>query len=180
MRADRTAIHNAPLVMVLLQDAGKAVPLEYDEALPHRLALPELPHQNSLSAPKDRQPIELVVLALSVDVLSVRDVEEGGAVQLVAVPVRGVEGEVVVDEDARTVSEVIEERALILPVAIVEQIHGEFIDKNNNDPTHYINSNHSSIMASTSSLSSFLHSSLSLSPITLRHSAFSSRAITIP
>lgn len=69
----------------------------------------------------------LVVFPLAVDVLSMGEVDEGGSVEFVLPPVRDVEGEVVVDEDAQAMADVIRcGWALVLAVTVVENIRQHF------------------------------------------------------
>lgn len=178
MRTDRTTVYNTPVLAVLLKNAGEAVAFENDEAPIDRFAMRKWSHKHSLTATEDGQTVQLIRGPLSVNVLSVGDVDESRAAELVFVPVRSVEGEVVVDEDAWPVAKTVLKGALVLPVSVVEQVH--YIDKNNND--QYKQSASTQLPASISSISSLnsrRHSSFSLSPASLRHSAFSSKAVTI-
>jgi hypothetical protein len=72
----------------------------------------------------------LVVVPLTVHIFSVCEVEEGGPLESVAVPMRGMEGEIVIEEDAWSVALALGvERSLIFAVTVVYYFHFNTISR---------------------------------------------------
>jgi hypothetical protein len=99
-----TTTQHFPPLASLLQHACEVEPLEYDQTLASGLTLRTLPHQNSISRSEDSEPMWLTILPLSIDILAVRDVDEGKTIDAILFPVRYVEGEIVVNKYAQPVT----------------------------------------------------------------------------
>ncbi len=98
------ATHHLPPLSRLLQHACEVKPLEDDQALARGSSFCALSNEDGISGAEDGESMWFTVLPLAVDVLAVGDVDEGVAVDAVLFPMRDVKGEVVVDEDAQSVS----------------------------------------------------------------------------
>lgn len=80
--------------------------------------------EDCVSCSEDVEALWLVAFPLAVHVLSVGEVEEGGALEFVVVPVGGGEEEVVIDEYAGSMALAMEvDGALIFAVTVVYYFH---------------------------------------------------------
>ena len=77
--------------------------LEDDQTFARWSSLFTVTNQDSVARSKDSESIGFAIFPLAVDVLSMSDVDEGEPVDLIVPPMRNVESEVIVDEDAQAV-----------------------------------------------------------------------------
>ena len=104
MRGKFATAYNVPLLIFLLKYTCKVKSLENDETPISWKVVFEITNKHSFSKPEHWQPRKQVVFPLPVDILSVGDVDESGAIEFVALPVGKIEGEIVIDEDTYSVS----------------------------------------------------------------------------
>ena len=79
--------------------------------------------------------MRFVIFPLSVDVLAVRDIDEGKSIYFILAPVRDVKGEIVVDEDAQSVSLL---EAVDLPLVFAVTVVHSFVHFNNKNNISYL------------------------------------------
>ena len=120
MRGECSTFDNVPIGLILLKKTCKVKALEDDETFVMGEVILEVANYDCIGEAKDGESWELVVGPFSINIFSVGDVEEGGTIEFVVVPVGEVEGEVVVDKDTQSVSLSVGVRgALIFAIAIV-------------------------------------------------------------
>ena len=94
-------LHHCPLLICLALDDGHEVgPFEDDQNSADESAPFEFAPNHRVADPEDIESMGFFVPPLPVDILAVVDVDEGGPFEFAAVPIRHVEGEIVIDEDA--------------------------------------------------------------------------------
>ena len=115
-------LHHHPLLICLALDDGHEVgPFEDDQNSANESAPFEFAQNHRVADPEDIESMGLVVPPLPVYVLAVVDVDESGSFEFSAVPIRHVEGEVVIDEDAEPLAAaLLIGGALVLGIPIVD------------------------------------------------------------
>lgn len=76
-----------------------------------------------------------VIFPLAVDVLAMRDIDEGKSIYFILGPVRDVKGKIVVDEDTQSVSLL---EAIDLPLVFAVTVVHSFVHFNNKNNISYL------------------------------------------
>ena len=113
---------NRPLPFFLRQNTCKILSFKNEKALLSRFSVFEFGQKNSITWPEYVESFWFIFAPLSVHIFAVGEVDEGGAVEFVAMPVRDMEGEIVVNEDANSLSLFVADRTLVLAVTVVYYI----------------------------------------------------------
>lgn len=100
-----TAFLDLPLALTLfLHDTDIVDPLKDHHAFPPGHTSFKQAHKHRIATSENTGPCKHVVIEMSVDVFAVRNVDKGRTIQFVIQPRGEVEGQVVVDEDARALA----------------------------------------------------------------------------
>jgi hypothetical protein len=118
-----SALEYVPLPISLGQDTGEVVPFEYQKASPRKSPTTKFTNQDGIAATEDVETVGFVVAPLSIDILAVRQIGQGGSLQFILVPVGNVEGQFVVHQDAQSVPLFLRShRTLVLAVTVVKYL----------------------------------------------------------
>ena len=111
-----------PLPFFLRQNTCKILSLKDEKALLSRLPIFEFGEKNGITWPEYVESLWFIFAPLSVHIFAMGEVDKGRAVELVAVPVGDVEGEIVINEDADSLSLFVADRTLVFAVTVVYYI----------------------------------------------------------
>lgn len=113
-----SCLHYRPLLTIFLQDTPEAVSLKDEQAALRGHSEDISSQQDGISASVDVESMRLVVLPLPVDVLGVCQVDQCGALHAILLPVRDMEGEVVINDHSHAVSLRSLKQPLVLAVTV--------------------------------------------------------------
>jgi len=133
MRSKFIAEYYFPLLVFLLQYTSKIEFFKDDKASVSRKVIFKFSDQDSISTSKDWKSWQLIIFPLSIDVLSMWNVDKCGSIKFVLFPVGEIEGEIIINENADSMSLIVGIHwSLIFSVSIVKRLVLHFNIKRNN------------------------------------------------